>query len=62
MSEELELCPECDSADLQNDETMFDDGYISVKVVCENCGNYWWEVYSHSFTELKDGKIIEIAP
>ena len=47
----LDACPKCSSADLQNEETLFDDGEVSIKVRCENCSEFWWEVYTFSFTE-----------
>jgi len=54
MSEELRFCPECGSEDLINMEHDIEDG-VAIKVGCENCDNYWWEVYAHSFSESKDG-------
>jgi len=49
----LEFCPECNSANLQNEETLFDEGEVSIKVRCENCNEAWWEVYVFSFTDLE---------
>ena len=47
MSKCLDLCPECNSPNLELGEKDMYDDYIDITVVCVTCGHKWKESYIH---------------
>lgn len=54
FNEQSDVCPFCHSTESQNEETLYDEGEVSVKIRCEDCDNFWWDVYTFAFTEYEE--------
>lgn len=48
-------CPYCDSGDLEYGSVDFSTPYCNQKVICEDCGKDWWDVYKfHTIEEVEE--------
>jgi len=54
VEDKIENCPQCNSDKIQCDDQVFECGEAWQQLICQECGQIWYEVYRFNHCEVEE--------